>query len=63
MKLRKKARKRLRAHAKKFDGLPTVTVPSAAVTDEQINSWSAEMYARDLGGDAWWLTLLRKVTP
>lgn len=38
----------LRAHTDKWDGLPTTTVESAAVSDEQVDEWSAELYARDL---------------
>jgi hypothetical protein len=42
---------KLRAHACRFAGLPEVTVPSAAIDDEQTAQWSTEMYARDLDVD------------
>jgi hypothetical protein len=33
------------------DMLPEVTVPSAAISDEQTSAWSDELYARDLDRD------------
>jgi len=39
---------KLRSHACRWAGLPEVTVPSAAVDDEQTAQWSADMYDRDL---------------
>jgi len=39
---------KFRAHACRWVGLPEVTVPSAAVTDEDTARWSEERYARDL---------------
>jgi len=39
---------KLRSHACRWAGLPEVSVPSAAVDDEQTAAWSADMYDRDL---------------
>jgi hypothetical protein len=38
----------LRAHACRWAGLPEVTVPSAAVSDDDTAQWSLESYARDM---------------
>lgn len=42
---------KLRAHALRFAGLATLTVPSAAISDEEVEAWSAEMYAADLANE------------
>jgi hypothetical protein len=39
---------RLRAHALRWAGLATLTVPSAAVSDEDTEAWSKEAYEADL---------------
>ena len=41
---------RLAAHRARWAVLPLVTVPSAAITDAQIEQWSREEYAHDLAG-------------
>jgi len=40
--------RKLRSHACRWAGLPEVTVPSAAVSDDDTRQWSADMYGRDL---------------
>jgi len=40
--------RKLRSHACRWAGLPEVTVPSAAVSDDDTRQWSADMYDRDL---------------
>lgn len=42
---------KLRAHTCRWQGLPEVTVPSAAVSDEDTAQWSAESLARDLDAE------------
>jgi hypothetical protein len=42
---------RIRAHSCRYAMLREVTVPSAAVSDQDTAQWSAESYARDLEGD------------
>jgi hypothetical protein len=42
---------KLRAHTCRWQGLPEVIVPSAAVSDEDTAKWSAESLARDLDAD------------
>lgn len=41
----------LRAHACRWESLPEVTVPSAAVSDDDTRQWSDDMYARDLANE------------
>lgn len=43
--------RKLRAHACYWEGLPEVTVPSAAVTDADTQAWSDEAYARGIQAD------------
>lgn len=42
---------RIRAHACWFAWLPLVSVPSAAVSDQDCAEWSAESYQHDLDAE------------
>jgi hypothetical protein len=42
---------RISAHGCRFQMLAEVTVPSAAVSDQDCAQWSADSYARDLEAD------------
>jgi hypothetical protein len=44
-------RARIRAHACHWVGLPELTVPSAAVDDEQTAAWGEEIYERALADE------------
>ena len=48
--------RKLKAHVDEWADLPTVTIPSAAITDQQTAQWSHEMYARDLANEPHWDT-------
>ena len=41
------------AHNIRFAGLPLISVPSAAITDQQVNDWSAQDYEHDLNRTEW----------
>lgn len=40
--------RRMAEHAYRFAGLPEITIPSAAVSDEDTQRWSEERHAKDL---------------
>jgi hypothetical protein len=51
MRITPNLRARIRAHACHWVGLPELTVPSAAVDDEQTDAWSKSMYDKDLADE------------
>jgi len=44
---------RIRAHACRYSMLREVTVPSAAVSDQDTTEWSEAAYQRDLDAEVW----------